>query len=163
MTIDFKPYTKSLDDELDWKLLDQLHGAVSQISSFCFETKKFCVTTEFVILAFLAKFTNEKIDFSLFVAGLVIPLCFWLLDAIAYYYQVKIRGAMNLIREQIKNRNKQQIVDRGGEPVIAPNRINRSLAHRVFDSAMNHSMWLYAVLIAADVIVWRLFVNGAIG
>ena len=45
-----KPYTKSLQDELDWKLLDQLHGVVAQISSFCFETKKLCVTTEFIVL-----------------------------------------------------------------------------------------------------------------
>lgn len=29
MAIDPIPYTKTLEDELDWKLLDQLHGAVS--------------------------------------------------------------------------------------------------------------------------------------
>jgi hypothetical protein len=83
-------YTRSLDDELDWKLIDQLYGIVSQISGFCFETKKFCVTTEFVVLAFLAKFTVNKLDHSLFVSGLVILLCFWILDSVAYFYQVKI-------------------------------------------------------------------------
>lgn len=35
------PYIKTFDDELDWKLFEQLHGVVSQISSFCFEAKKF--------------------------------------------------------------------------------------------------------------------------
>ena len=38
-------YTKSLEAELDWSLLNPLHGVVSQTSNFCFETKKFCVTT----------------------------------------------------------------------------------------------------------------------
>ena len=40
-----KPYTKTLQDELNWKLVDQLYGVVAQISGFCFEIKKFCVTT----------------------------------------------------------------------------------------------------------------------
>ena len=52
-----KPYTKTLQDELDWKLLDQLHSVVAQISGFCFDTKKFCVTTEFVVLTLIVKFT----------------------------------------------------------------------------------------------------------
>lgn len=74
-----QPYAKSLEDELDWKLLDQLYGVVSQISNFCFETKKFCVTTEFVVLTLLAKFTSDKLDQALFITGLAIPVCFWFL------------------------------------------------------------------------------------
>src|SRR5258708_29521344 len=89
MAIDPQPYEKTLEDELDWKLLDQLYGVVSQISSFCFETKKLCVTTEFVVLTLLAKFTTDKLDHSLFVTAMVVPLCFWFLDAVVYYYQVK--------------------------------------------------------------------------
>lgn len=73
-------YTKTFEDELDWKLFDQLHGVVSQISSFCFETKKFCVTTAFVVLTLMINFTGDKLDHSLFVTGLVIPLCFWFLS-----------------------------------------------------------------------------------
>lgn len=156
------PYIKSLDDELDWKLIDQLYGVVSQISGFCFETKKFCVTTEFVVLAFLAKFTANKPDHSIFVAGLAIPLCFWFLDSVAYFYQVKIRGTMNSIRERIKERNKQQIVDPGGEPVIARNRTQRGLFRRIFDAGVNSSMFLYGFLIVIDLITWKLFVFGAI-
>ena len=79
---EIKPYTRSLDDELDWKLLDQLHDAVSQISGFCFETKKFCVTTEFVVLTLFAKFTHDRLDHSLFVVGIVLPLAFWIQLAI---------------------------------------------------------------------------------
>ena len=66
-----EPYVKSLEDELDWKLLDQLHGAVSQISGFCFEIKKFCVTTTFIILTLLVKFTSDNLDQSLFITALI--------------------------------------------------------------------------------------------
>lgn len=162
MATETKPYAKSLEDELDWKLLDQLHGVVSQISSFCFETKKFCVTTEAVVLTLMVKFTVDKLDHSLFVAALAIPIAFWFLDAVAYYYQVKIRGTMELIRERIKSRNSQQIVDTGGEPVIAADRVHRNLFRRVFDAAANHSMWLYGMLVVADLAVWSLFVKGVI-
>ena len=162
MPSEVKPYTKSLDDELDWKLLDQLYGVVSQISNFCFEIKKFCVTTEFVVLTLLAKFTTDKLDHSLFVAGLAIPICFWFLDAVAYYYQVKIRGAMEAIRNRIKDRHKEQLISVSGGPVIAPERINKPLQYRVFDAAINHSMWIYAFLIIADFVVWGLFLSRTI-
>ena len=90
MSEKLEPYIKSLADELDWKLLDQLHNAVSQVSGFCFEIKKFCVITTFVVLTLLVKFTSDKLDHSLFVAGVLIPLCFWFLDSTGYYYQVKL-------------------------------------------------------------------------
>src|SRR5262245_5614196 len=117
MSVDATPYTKTFEDELDWKLFDQLHGVVSQISSFCFETKKFCVTTEFVVLTLMFKFTADKLDHSLFVAGLVIPLSFWFLDAVGYYYQVKLRGMMESIRVRLGDRNSRQIVGIGGAPI----------------------------------------------
>jgi hypothetical protein len=138
-----------------------LYGVVSQISNFCFETKKFCVTTEFVVLTLLAKFTGDKLDNALFVAGLAIPVCFWFLDAVAYHYQVAIRGAMEAIRGRIKSRNGNQLVGAAGQPVIAPERIARRRWLRVVDSGFNHSMWLYALLVAADLVVWTLFANGA--
>lgn len=156
------PYTKSFDDELDWKLLEQLHSVVSQISSFCFETKKFCVTTEFVVLALFARFTSDKLDHSLFVMGLVIPLCFWFLDAVGYYYQVKIRGTIESIRLRLKTRNSQQILATGGEAVIAQERAQRHWSRRAMDAFFNHSMWLYALLIAIDAVVWTLFGAGKI-
>ena len=155
-----QPYIKSLDDELDWKLLDQLYGVVSQISNFCFETKKFCVTTEFVVLTLLAKFTTDKLDHSLFVTGLAIPICFWFLDSVAYYYQVSIRGTMEGIRERIKTRSQSQLIASSGIPVISSDRVNKPQKLRIYDAAVNHSMWLYGFLLVADVIVWVLYVAG---
>ena len=111
-------YEKTLEDELDWKLLDQLHHVVSQISGFCFETKKFCVTTEFVVLAFVVKFTSNKLDRSVFVVALIIPVCFWFLDAVAYYYQAKLRGTMDAIRDRLRSRQSKHIVGTPSTPTI---------------------------------------------
>ena len=157
-----EPYAKSFEDELDWKMLDQLHGAVSQISNFCFEIKKFCVTTEIAVLAVLIKFTSEKLDHSIFVTGILIPLCFWFLDAIGYFYQVKLRGLMENIRSNLTSRNAKPLVIESGTPFIDTRRIQKHWAVRSFQAAFNHSMWAYAALIVTDACIWFLFATGRI-
>lgn len=160
MSENSKPYTKSLADELDWKLLDQLHNAVSQISGFCFEIKKFCVTTTFIVLTLLVKFTSNKLDDAIFVAGFIIPFCFWFLDSIGYYYQVKLRGTMEAIRTNIKERAEINIIT--NERVISKERIEKKLLSKVKNSFFNNSMWLYVFMITIDIIVWGLYKAGNI-
>lgn len=160
--MDAKPYTKTLQDELDWKLLDQLSGVVGQISNFCFETKKFCVTTLFVVITLIVKLTSDKLDSSIFVAALFITLCFWFLDSTGYFYQVKLRGTMEQIRERITAQDSRPLVTTDGMVIIAPSRVNVSNCRKVIGSAVNHSMWLYVVLVASDVCVWMLFSAGKI-
>lgn len=155
-------YVKSLDDELDWKVIDQLHSVVSQISGFCFEAKKLCVSVAFVVVAVIATFTSDKVDHAVFVAGAAIPLCFWFLDSIGYYYQVKLRAAMNGLRQQISARNSTKLVVAGGADFIEKKRADAPQLNRVLSSFFNHSMWLYPIMIGADLIVWRLFCTGAI-
>lgn len=159
---DAKPYKKSIQDELDWKLLDQLHSVVAQISSFCFEIKKFCVTTLFVVMTLMAKFTLDKLDHSIFVAGLIIPVCFWFLDATAYFYQVKLRGTMESIRRRLASRDENPLVAENGEMIISSSRASASICDRIFDAAFNHSMWIYGFLVLIDFCVWLLFVEGVI-
>jgi hypothetical protein len=156
-------YQKTFEDEVDWKLFDQLHGAVAQISGFCFETKKFCVTTEFVVLTLFVKFTDDKLDHALFATGLIIPVCFWFLDAVAYYYQVKLRGIMESIRLKLVARNSPQLVSPSSTPIISHSRTERPLASRVFRAAINHSMWLYALMIVVDVVLWLSYCSGVFG
>lgn len=153
---------KTLQDELDWNLLNQLHGAVSQISNFCFEIKKFCVTTLFVALTLIIKFTSDSLAPSVFVTGLVIPLCFWFLDSTGYYYQVKIRGAMESIRTRLASHIQPQLVIAKMGHVIESSRILVPLHKRVLSSAFNHSMWLYLVLVAIDVLLWIMYLTEAI-
>ncbi len=152
-----RPYIRSLNDELDWKLLDQLHGAVSQISSFCFEIKKFCVTTLFVVLAFIVKFTSDKLDHSIFVTGLIIPLCFWFLDATGYFYQVKLRGMMESIRERLASDHSTKLIISLSTRVIEPSRVKASLYKRILLAGFNHSMWLYAILLIINFSIWGLY------
>lgn len=102
MSEQVREYKKSFEDEFDWNLLEQLHKVVLQISSFCFRTKQICITIEIALIGLLIKFTNNKLDTSVFIASFVIPLAFWFLDSVAYYYQVKLRGMMNNIQERLK-------------------------------------------------------------
>jgi hypothetical protein len=142
LEMEAKTYTKTLQDELDWKLVDQLYGVTAQISGFCFEIKKFCVTTEFVVLTFIVKFTKDQLDDSVFVAGFLMAVCFWFLDATAYYYQVKLRGTMDSIRDRIKKRDDVPLVVKDDPRAIAPTRVAVPLWKSVWNAAINHSMWL---------------------
>jgi hypothetical protein len=157
-----KPYVRSLEDELDWKLLDQLHGAVSQISSFCFEIKKFCITTIFIVFTLLIKLASGKVDHSLFVAGMTIPLCFWFLDSVSYYYQVKLRGIMENIRRKILSRNKDNVITSTTNNFIANDRVDLPKHKLIINSFVNHSMWIYIIIITIDIIAWLMFGFGAI-
>lgn len=157
-----EPYVKTLEDELDWKLLDQLHTAVAQISSFCFEIKKFCVTTLLAVLMFVLKFTSDKLDESIFIAGFLITFCFWFLDSIAYFYQVKLRGMMAAICEQLAARKKQQLVIYRKGSVIESSRVSAPIHKRILGAGFNHSMWIYALLILIDGFLLGLFKYGVI-
>jgi hypothetical protein len=156
-----KPYTKTFQDELDFKLLDQFHAVVLQLSGFCFETKKFCVTTEFIVLPLIAKFTKDELDSSIFIAALLIPICFWVLDSVAYFYQVKLRGIMKEIhnRLSLKENNNQLVIS---DCVIENRRVESSTSEKIINSLFNHSMWLYAFMIFIDAVVSILFVIGKI-
>lgn len=155
-----KNYTKSLEDEIDWKIIDQLHGVVSQISGYCFDIKKFCVTTLFVVMTLLAKFSSGKLDNSFFITGSIIPICFWLLDSIAYFYQVKLRGKMEEHYDKIRNRNSSK-KDKGGL-VINESRIHIPLCHLVKNAFFNHSMWIYFILLLINNFLWFLFYKNII-
>lgn len=150
--------SSSIEDQINWKIFDQLNGAVSQISNFCFEIKKFCVTTLFAVLGFISKFELSKISETFFIASIIVIFCFWFLDATAYFYQVKIRGRMNDITKKLnpgieKNSNKL-------EKIIEPERINLKPLTSLRKAGVNHSMWLYAILIIVTSATWALYTSG---
>lgn len=156
-------YKRSFEDELDWNLLDQLDKAVLQISSFCFRTKQICLTVDVAVIGLLIKFTVNKLDTAIFVAGLLIPLCFWFLDAVAYYYQVKIRGVMDSIRERLSQRNLGTIVDANTQRVISLERVTKPWGKRLLTAFFNQSMWFYGFLSVADLAIWIMWCRGIIG
>ena len=155
-------YSRTVEDELDWSLLSQLHAVVLQIGTFCFRTKQVCLTVLVGVVGLITALTSDKLDTSIFVAGLLIPICFWLLDSIAYFYQVKLRGVMNGVRDRIHKRHSETILRGPNAKVISDNRTNRSSIERVRDAFFNHSMWLYYMLIATDCVLWAAFKLGTI-
>ena len=90
-------------------------------------------------------------------AGLIIPASFWLLSSISYYYQVKIRGVMDNIRDRLRERNSELIIHGTQLNVIDRSRFERDSFLRVCDTFSNHSMWLYFLLVSADLILWFMF------
>jgi hypothetical protein len=155
-------YKKSVDDDIDWKLLDQLHAVVLQISTFCFNTKQICLTVVAAVAGLIATFTENKLDTSVFVAGAVIPICFWFLDSVAYFYQVKLRGVMQDISNRIQGRHSKGVIRGANSEVIASDRIKLSKPRQLFFAFFNHSMWLYPILLITDIILWLAFSAGTI-
>lgn len=153
-------YKRTLEDEMDWSLIDQLHKAVLQISSFCFRTKQICLTVTVAVIALLAKFTNNELDQSIFVAGYLIPLFFWFLDGVAYFYQVKLRGIMDDLRVKIRERH--SVLSFSSIDVIDDTRTDALFQDRARDAFFNHSMWLYAILICINTLALFLFGFGLI-
>ena len=100
-----EPYAKSFEDELDWNLIEQLHRVVLQTGQFCFRTKQIAITVDIAVIGVLLRFAENRLDPAIFIAGLLIPFCFLLLESVGYFYQVKIRGVMDEIRERLKKRN----------------------------------------------------------
>lgn len=148
-------YKRTFDDELDWQLLTQLHSVVLQISNFCFRTKQICLTVDVAVIGILFRITDNRLDESIFVAGMIIPLGFWFLDAVAYFYQVKIRGVMESIREGLQKRNEENaLVGLDHVGVIDDSRVTPTFARRALQASFNHSMWFYPILLLTAVGLW---------
>ncbi|MFT7056359.1 MAG: hypothetical protein ACJAR3_001993 [Roseivirga sp.] len=155
-------YVRTVDDELDWSLLNQLHAVVLQMGTFCFRTKQVCLTVLVGVVGLITALTTNKLDTSIFVAGAVIPALFWFLDSIAYYYQVKLRGVMDGIRDRIKNRNSNNQLCGANAELIEKSRTISAPAKKVIDAFFNHSMWIYFLIILIDCILWAGFSKGVI-
>ena len=155
-------YIKTVEDELDWSLLNQLHAVVLQIGTFCFRTKQVCLTVLIGVVGLITALTSDSLDTSVFVAGLLIPICFWFLDSVAFYYQVKLRGVMDDIRDRIQGRHTDEILRSPNVEVIADSRTDRPTLKKIQDAFINHSMWLYYLIMVVNCILWAAFSNEVI-
>ena len=153
-------YNKTVDDDLDWSMLDQLHAVVLQIGTFCFRTKQVCLTLVTGVVGLIATFHGDTLDSSVFVAGALIPTCFWFLDSIGYYYQVKLRGIMDGVRERIQRRHSGTALRGPDSEVIANERTDAPVGKRLLNAFFNHSMWIYLFLFVADIILFVAFAKG---
>lgn len=155
-------YERTVEDDLDWSLLDQLHAVVLQIGTFCFRTKQVCLTVLVGVAGLIATFNRDKLDHSVFVAAAVITVSFWFLDSIGYFYQVKLRGIMDGVRDRIHKRHAGSVLRGPNAEIISDTRTTRTVDRRIVDAFFNHSMWLYLLLIVLDIVLWYCFGTGAI-
>ena len=145
---------KPVKIELNLKQIDQLHNATLQFSNFCFEIKKTCIATIFIVLTFVVTFTNKELDLSIFIISYITVICFWLLDSTAYFYQVKLRTMMNGKFSTVLTLSGETPEN---DAAIEDSRSNESLFKKLFSSSFNASMILYYILLALNTIGLILF------
>lgn len=146
-------YKKTLRDEIDLKIVDQLHGITAQMSNFCFETKKFCLTTETFALPFIYKISGDKL-YPVAYAAIIIPIIFWLLDAMSYHYQRKIRSKMQILINDLTKKENIFL----GKNDLTPTKIiedgfnRQDTCSKILGALFNKSMSIYFTLFAAGLL-----------
>ena len=149
---------KTLNIELNLKQIDQLHNVTSQLSSFCFEIKKTCIATIFIVLTLVITFTDKKLDLSIFIISYITILCFWFLDGTAYFYQVKLRTMMNAKFDKVRKLSGES--DESGG--VIDDRGEKTIYKQLLSTSLNPSMILYYILIVLNSIGLLLFVCNVI-
>lgn len=137
-------------DDLDKELIDQLHAATLKASDSCFEIKKLCATVIVPTGTLVALFSERQLNVAVFMSGLLVISFFWIADAVGYYYQRRLRAAMNVAW--------QRRADRCQESWAPPSTSRLSPIRAAF----NGSMTFYALLGAPVMIALILFAFGII-
>lgn len=158
-------YKKSLEDEIDWKVIDQLHTATVNFSTSCLELKKLFFVLVGIAVPALIKLSGDKLDISLFVTLFFLTVIFWFLDGFAYYYQEKLREKMDKLFWQIKSRNNNS------NSIIVPDSTkqdftiesDRTKKNRIWRSATNPSVLLYVFCFMLNSLGLTLFIIHLIG
>lgn len=158
-------YKKSLEDEIDWKVIDQLHAATINFSSTSLELKKLFFVLLGISVPTLVKLAKDKLDLSLFITIYILALSFWSLDSFTYFYQEKLRDKMDDIFSRIKSRNQEKVIissfptESLEEYTIEADRTSNK---RVSRSIWNPSVKFYLVMIILNSIAFFLFLWGII-
>lgn len=157
---DFKEYIRTLDDEIDWKVIDQLHSATSNFSSTSLEIKKLFFVLVGIAVPSLIKLAGDKLDISFFVTFYILILTFWFLDSFTYFYQEKLRGKMDERFIQIKRRHKEEsfIITDGPKEEFTIE-ITRTSNKRFWRSIFNSSLRIYWILLIINSFGTVLFIT----
>lgn len=118
-----------------------MHNATLGLSKQCFELKKICLTIEIAIITIIAKFVNNGLDLSYFIAGILILLFFYLLDTLTYFYQDRLRERMVNEENKLRMRHNEEVKQ------------FTQKGNRILRSFFNVSHLIYLILIIADVII----------
>jgi hypothetical protein len=157
-----KEYKRTLDDEIDWKIIDQLHSATVNFSLTSLEIKKLFIVLIGIAVPALIKLAGDKLDFSLFITLYLLIFTFWFLDGFTYFYQEKLREQMNWHITKIKNRNDKNLkLTKTIKPSFTLE-AHRTKENRFLRSISNPSVKLYFIMSILNTIGLILFVNHCI-
>ena len=59
---------KNIENEIDWKIIDQLHNATNNFSKNCLEIKKLLFVVIGISTPLIINLCNNKLDRSLFIS-----------------------------------------------------------------------------------------------
>lgn len=158
-----KDYKKSLDDEIDWKIIDQLHTATVNFTTSSLEIKKLFFVLMGIAVPSIIKLSGDKLDLSLFVTLYILTVTFWFLDSFTYFYQEKLREKINWHFNEIKTRNKESLIITHSFKQGLIIESNRTSENRLWRSASNSSVRFYIVLLALNTLGLCFFLNEYIG
>lgn len=156
--MNMKEYKRSLDDEIDWKIIDQLHTATINFSSTSLDLKKLFFVLIGIAVPTIIKLAGNKLDISLFITLYLLGFTFWFLDSFTYFYQEKLREKMDRHFSNIKTRNTQElIVGAKKEDFTLEN--SRTESDRLIRSVNNPSVRLYMFVLGLNTIALILYLN----
>ena len=149
---------RDIDSEIDWKIIDQLHNAVLGFSRNSIQAKKIMFALLGVLVAAMMQVKNLQTCVKWFPFVIAIIILFWVFDAYTYYYQEKLREAMDIRFRALKRRYPSTNID---DELTLPDK--RTAGCRVIRSIFNTSVLLfYPTIIVMIVVIWYLISRGVI-
>ena len=149
-------YKSTFEDEVDWKIIEQLHTATSRFSSVSTELKKMYLILIGIAIPTIIKLSNDSLDLSLFVTLYIFTLTFWYLDSYTYYHQENLRSKMDIRFKSLKERNTINTEDNSetDEYTLENNRTASDRWKRAFKDS---SLRIYHVFLALNTLVFGLY------
>lgn len=149
---------RDIDSEIDWKIIDQLHNAVLNFSRNSMQAKKIMFAILGVFVAAMLQVKAPQTCIKWFPLVIAIVVLFWAFDAYTYYYQEKLREAMDVRFRALKRRYPSTEME---DELTLPD--NRTGGCRVLRSIFNTSVLLfYPSIIIMISIVWYMISTGVI-
>lgn len=146
-----------IDSEIDWKIIDQLHNAVLNFSKNSMQAKKIMFTLLGIFVAAMIQASTLCSIVKWFPLVIGIVVLFWAFDAYTYYYQEKLRAAMDVRFEAIKSRYPG---DNNEDEFTLPEK--RQKGCRIGRSLFNGSVLFYPAIIFIVIVCWILIEKGVI-
>lgn len=147
---------RDIDSEIDWKIIDQLHNAVLNFSRNSMQAKKIMFTLLGFFVTAMIQAPNLWAVVRWFPMVIAIVLLFWAFDAYTYFYQEKLRAAMDVRFEALRKRYPGNTADDYTLPK------DRQKKGRFWRSVFNGSVLFYPVIVVAVTVCWVLIVKGVI-